>query len=105
MVDEFAEDAVLIGSEKGERADGRVAIGQMLNALFERSARMIWDWQRVDIVVDGDIGWVAAEGYVVVSETADRTLAPYRLSGVLQFQNGYWRWRLFHGSEPAPGRS
>lgn len=99
--DEFAEDAVLIGSELGERADGRAAIGAMLKALFDRPARMMWDWRRVDITVEGDIAWIAAEGHVVALTDGDKKLFPYRMTGVLQFQNGHWRWRLFHGSEPA----
>jgi uncharacterized protein (TIGR02246 family) len=101
IVDDFAEDAVLIGSEAGERADGREAISAMTAALFARPARMIWQWRRIDITADGDLAWVVAEGDVVVSEGGERALLPYCMSGVLQFQNGNWRWRLFHGSEPA----
>ena len=105
IVEEFAEDAVLIGSEAGERADGRVAIGTLITGLFGRPARLTWDWQRVDVVVDGEVGWVVAEGHVVVSTESEKTLLPYRMTGVLHFQNGHWRWRLFHGSEPAGGPS
>jgi ketosteroid isomerase-like protein len=100
MADEFAEDALLVGSEPGERADGRGAIRELFKTLHALPARLIWDWRTVDIKVDGDIGWVFAEGDIVLSGAASRTARPYRMSGVLGWDGNRWRWRLFHGSEP-----
>lgn len=100
FADQFAEDALLVGSELGEIASGREAIRTMIGTLFSRPARYIWDWQSVDIRVDGDLGWLFAEGQVVRSDSDGRVAVPYRLSAVLGWNGQQWLWRLFHGSEP-----
>lgn len=100
FADQFAEDALLIGSEPGEIAHGREAIRTQVAGLHRLPSRYIWDWQNVDIRVDGDIGWVFAAGEVVRSDGDGRSGRPYRMSGVLGWDGTVWRWRLFHGSEP-----
>jgi uncharacterized protein (TIGR02246 family) len=100
FADQFAEDGLLVGSEPGEIAAGREAIRTMVGALFDRPARYIWDWRSIDIRVDGDIGWLFAEGEAVRADRDGRTGVPYRLSAVLGWDGALWRWRLFHGSEP-----
>jgi len=100
FADQFAEDALLVGSEMGEIAAGREAIRTMIDGLFGRTARYIWDWQSVDIRVDGDLAWLFAEGQVVRSDSEGRLAVPYRLSAVLGWDGEAWRCRLFHGSEP-----
>ena len=98
--DQFAEDALLVGSEPGEIARGREAIRALLGQLMARPARYIWDWASVDIRVDGDMGWLFAEGAVVQSDGAGRIEVPYRLSAVFGWDGTRWVWKLFHGSEP-----
>jgi ketosteroid isomerase-like protein len=100
FADQFAEDALLIGSEPGEIAAGREAIRALIGTLFARSARYIWDWESVDIRVDGDLGWLFAEGQVVRTDGEGRVAVPYRLSAVLGWDGSRWSWRLFHGAEP-----
>jgi uncharacterized protein (TIGR02246 family) len=100
FADQFAEDALLVGSEPGEIALGREAIRTLVAALYASPARYIWDWQSVDIRVDGDLGWLFAEGEIAWSDTNGRGSKPYRLSAVLGWDGSRWLWRLFHGSEP-----
>ena len=49
----------------------------------------------------GDVAWLFASGEVVVTDHGADTRVPYRLTGVLERRNGAWKWRQFHGSEPA----
>jgi ketosteroid isomerase-like protein len=100
FADQFAEDALLVGSEPGEIAHGREAIRALVGQFAKLPARYIWDWTLVDIRVDGDMGWLFAEGEVVSSDSAGRVARPYRLSAVLSWDGSRWMWRLFHGSEP-----
>lgn len=99
MADEFVADGLLVGSEPGEIARGREAIRALLAGFHELPARYTWQWDSVDIVVEGDLAWLFAEG-LSVRELDGTQTRPYRLSGVLQAAGGMWRWRQFHGSEP-----
>jgi ketosteroid isomerase-like protein len=101
FAEEFAEDGVLVGSEPGEIAAGRGAIRALVGKLYARPARYIWDWRTIDIKVDGDVGWLFAEGLLVQSDGDGRTELPYRVSGVFGWSGERWLWRQFHGSEPA----
>ena len=100
IADEFVADALLVGSEPGEIARGREAIRALIAPIQARPGRVTWQWDSVDTTVEGDIGWLFAEGNVVMEAAADPVRLPYRLAGVLQRLDGVWRWRLFHGSEP-----
>ncbi len=101
IAEEFATDAVLVGSEAGERADGKAAIAALFASLMEkpRTVRLVWD--SLDVTVAGDLAWIFAEGNALLAQDGEERAFPYRLSGVLSFQGGAWTWRLFHGSEPA----
>jgi ketosteroid isomerase-like protein len=100
FADEFTEDGVLVGSEAGEIARGRDAIRTLIANFHALPDRYIWDWHTLDIAAAGNVGWVFAEGEVVRSGVEGRQSRPYRLSGVLEREDGRWRWRLFHGAEP-----
>ena len=100
FADQFAQDALLVGSEPGEVAQGREAIRTLVARFAALPERYIWDWTSVDIRVSGDVGWLFAEGAVVSSGAAGRIARPYRLSAVLGWDGNRWIWRLFHGSEP-----
>lgn len=95
------DDVRLIGSEHGELAEGRAAIGALLAGFFASPVRLGWEWSRRDATVAGDIAWLFADGVVVVGDADGEARRPYCLTGVLQRIGGEWRWRLFHGSEPA----
>ncbi|GEM_PF-1372006 len=97
---QFAETGLLVGSEPGEIARGRDEIARHVAAVHALPARYIWDWQAVDITVDGDTAWLFAEGEAIASDPAGRSARPYRLSAVLRREGGHWRWLLFHGAEP-----
>ncbi len=98
---EFAEDATLAGSETTDLCYGAPEIARHFDILFERSASLRFAWDRIDASVAGDLGWIFAQGAAVITgEDGERHL-PYRLSGVLAWAAGRWRWKLFHGSEPA----
>ena len=97
----FADDGdvTLIGSEGGETARGREEIGALLGRVLPAAGGYSWEWE--EMIVDGtdSVAWVFAEGYARAGSGAGRI--PYRASVVLEQQAGQWKWRLFHGSEPA----
>jgi len=100
IADEFVADALLVGSEPGEIARGRVAIAALFAGIHARPYRVTWQWDSIDANIDGAIGWFFAEGSVVIEDAGQQRRLPYRLAGVLEELEGQWRWRLFHGSEP-----
>ena len=103
FVDEFAAsaDVRLIGSEAGEIAEGRVAIEALVRKLYALPVSLGWEWARRSASVAGTVAWVFAEGDVVIGRTGTVERVPYRMTGVLELDGGRWRWRQFHGSEPA----
>ena len=100
FADEFALDGVLVGSEPGEVARGRAAIASLIATFHALPARYTWAWDAIDLGLDGPMAWLFAEGFVVKDVDGNQTRKAYRLSGVLAIDDGAWRWRLFHGSEP-----
>ena len=103
FVDEFADrdDVLLVGSEEGEIARGREAIAALLRKLYARPVRLAWAFGPREVTVAGDIAWVFADCEIVMQAPDSETHTPYRLSGVLERIEGRWRWRFFHGAEPA----
>jgi ketosteroid isomerase-like protein len=102
LVDEFADDgdAVLIGSGPGELAIGRTQIEQQLKAIYSAPVVVRFEWRQTRSASKGDVGWVFAQGDVVITADGKDTRLPYRLTGVLERDNGVWKWRQFHGSQP-----
>lgn len=103
IIDEFAptSDVVLLGSAAGELAIGYDQLGPFFDRLFALPAQLSWDWTQTRIASAGDVAWVFSEGDVVISAHGVDSRAPYRMTGVLERRAGRWRWRQFHGSEPA----
>ena len=103
IIDEFAAtaDVVLLGSAAEELAIGHDQLGLFFDRLFALPAQLSWDWKQTRIASAGDIAWVFAEGDVVISADGVESRSPYRMTGVLERRAGRWRWRQFHGSEPA----
>jgi ketosteroid isomerase-like protein len=103
IMDEFVDDVdvLLVGSEDGEIARGRAAIEALMRGLFDLPMRLTWDWRRRTVSHIGDIAWVFADCEVVLTFADGEKRKPYRMTGVLQRLAGRWRWRQFHGSEPA----
>lgn len=102
-VAEFAprEDVLLVGSEQGEITRGRGALAAFLQEIFHRPETFTWEWTSVEVSSVGDVAWLYAEGHVLVRRDANENRAPYRLTGIFERVEGVWRWRQFHGSEPA----
>jgi hypothetical protein len=91
----------MVGSEPGEIADTREGLAALMAGLFSRKARLSWAWDDRKATRQGEIAWIFAEGYVVVTASDRTDRLPYRLVCIFQKVAGTWRWRLFSGSQPA----
>ena len=100
VVDDFAPDGMLVGSEPGEIARGHAELVPFFERLLAGPNSIIWEWDTLDIHAVGGLGWIFAEGVVVLDGPAGVRRLPYRLSAVLEASGSGWKWRLFHGSEP-----
>ncbi|WP_297697007.1 nuclear transport factor 2 family protein [Phenylobacterium sp.] len=103
VLDDFvpAADTMLISSQSGEIARGPSEIGAYIDRLYAQPEAVSWAWRRVEVSVRGEIAWVIADGEIVFHGDEGDRRAPYRLTGVLEHRLDRWRWRLFHGSQPA----
>lgn len=102
-VEQFAsgDATMLVGSEPGEIARGRREIDAFLQELFSRPDVITWVWDDVEVSSAGEVAWAYAEGHVVIRRGAEETLVPYRLTAIFQKVGSAWKWRHFHGAEPA----
>jgi ketosteroid isomerase-like protein len=102
LLDEFARgpDTLLVGSEAGEISRGREQLRTHFAKIFARPETLAFSWREVEVSVHGTTAWLHAEGEVVLKGSDGETRRPYRLTAVFELQNGLWKWRLFHGSEP-----
>lgn len=104
ILDEFdGADTLLVGSETGEIARGREQLRTHFAKIFARSETLAFAWRHVEVSVHGTTAWLHAEGEAVLKGEGGETRRPYRLTAVFELQNGRWKWRLFHGSEPHQG--
>jgi hypothetical protein len=105
-VEEFAagDETLLIGSEAGEIAAGRKEIEAFFNRVYARQTIFSWEWDRMDVRHAGNLAWLFANGQVVLSVGKEQRRTPYRITGVLEYQDGHWLWRQYHGSEPVTGK-
>lgn len=95
----FTTDAVLVGSAPGE-----VAIGPDLAAffasVFDNPRTVGWEWGELLGRLEGPTAWFVTEGSLVLVEDDGRQASsPYRISGVLRFDQR-WRFALFNGTAP-----
>ncbi len=44
---EFTDDALLVGSERGEIAAGRAQLQSFVQQIFERPTRFSWEWDQI----------------------------------------------------------
>ena len=96
----FTDDAVLLGSEAGERADGVAAIRAFLGAFFDQPVTIGWEWDAITADRLGDVVWFLLEGEAVLQGELEQRM-PYRLSGVMLERGGRAALAQLHGSEPA----
>lgn len=104
IIDEFvdAADTILVGSDAGETARGIVEIKALLTGLFALPIRLRWDWRERIVSQAGPVAWVFADAELTAVSDEGEIRKPYRLTGVLEHAGNRWRWRQYHGSEPAP---
>ncbi len=91
---------LLVGSEAGEVAAGRVALAAFFQRVYARPETFSWEWDRIEAAHSGGLAWFFAEGRVILTTGDRRRVGPYRISGVLEQVDGRWLWRQYHGSEP-----
>jgi uncharacterized protein (TIGR02246 family) len=96
----FAEDAVLLGSDSGERAEGHDELLALLGRFFEQPVTMGGEWERFAADRAGDVLWFLVEGDAVLQGEVEQR-RPYRISGVVVPRDGRPVLVQFHGSEPA----
>jgi ketosteroid isomerase-like protein len=93
--------ATYAGSEADEKATGRGAMRHLFTRLFARDATYSFTFPDITYGETGDLVWVLADGTGV--ETTPSGAAedfPYRITGILQWEDGRWRWLLLTGAEP-----
>jgi ketosteroid isomerase-like protein len=100
VLSEFADGAILVGSDDGEVAEGRNQLEALFHRVFSWPITVSWEWRYVRAESSGDIAWFFAEGDVVENRDGARKRKPYRLSGVLRRQKDRWIWLQWNGSEP-----
>jgi hypothetical protein len=102
LIDEFVDDpdVLVVGSEASEIEIGREQIAQMIKSLAAGPA-VRFTWKQTRSGSKDDVAWLFASGDAVIMDSGKETRLPYRLTGVLERRNGRWKWRQFHGSEPA----
>lgn len=96
----FHRDALFIGSEPGEQASGREAIGRLFATILASPNSVQFEWAEVEARRQGRLIWFFADGAVVISGNGRTVRRPYGLTGVLEAARSGTVWRLFHGSEP-----
>ena len=101
----FDEQAVLFGSEVGERAIGPAELASFFARLFAEPGTFGWEWDSLHVGSAGDVSWFVGPAIVVVrAEDGGEQRLPYRLSGVLRRdRDGRWRFAQFNGAEPTGG--
>lgn len=95
------DDISYIGSEDGERADGRQAVTQLLGTLFARPAAYSWTVRHSTVHRHDDVAFVLVEAAGRERREDGVDTFPYRVSGLIeQGAGGRWLWRACQGSEP-----
>lgn len=102
VMETFADDAdiLLVASDAGVMGRGQNEVFSLLSGVFALPQRIRWEWRDRIVTRQAEIAWFFAEGEMILEGDEGDTRLPYRASGVLQLEDGQWRFRLFHGSEP-----
>ena len=69
VLSEFTDDALLVGSERGEIAAGRAQLQSFFQQIFQRPARFSWEWEDIRASATDDLCWFFAEGVIVLPKT------------------------------------
>jgi uncharacterized protein (TIGR02246 family) len=102
VLDLFADDAnvILLGSEEGEKAIGRMELEKECRHLFSRPVELSLEWRWHSVSVEDSVAWVVAEGLVHSRRADVHQSSPYRLTLVLVKRGKKWLIMHWHGSEP-----
>jgi ketosteroid isomerase-like protein len=97
-----ADDIAYVGSEPGERANGRAAVAALLTEVFARPEAYSWNIQEANVFARDGVAYLSCEATGHVSADAGHEESfPYRLSGLLEHSESGWLWRACHGCEPS----
>ena len=89
------------GSEHGESASGRIAVGALLAEVFARDEAYSWTVRSATVHLNGASAYVFAEvDGLVTTDAGEVEPFPYRISGLLEAAGDDWLWRHCHGCEP-----
>ena len=94
-------DASLYGSEESEVVIGHAALRRFFEQIYAKPYGPRFALRDRRVSMRGDIAWFTANAEVAFG---DQTVAPYRVTGILEKREGRWLWALFNGSEPRPDR-
>jgi hypothetical protein len=105
-------EVIYAGSERGEVALGLTGVRSLLTDVFAREERYSWRCNTVHVAPCAAGFAVLADATLFVHPYPDadadnhvgteRESHPYRVSGLLENEDGKWRWRFCQGAEPAP---
>jgi hypothetical protein len=104
ILDEFAEEVpvLFVPSFLVEPARGRGELAALMKRLFDLPFQLTWEWHDREVWMEhANMACIFAKGEVVVSGDSREERRPYTLTGVLERQGDSWKWRQFHGSQPA----
>ena len=99
-LDLFADDAAFFGSDEGEFARGRDDLREFLTTIYAEPITYGWTWGHPVAGRHGDVVWFVALSQVILEGEGAPPPVPYRLSGVLCFVDGSWRFALLNGAQP-----
>ena len=97
------DEVTYAGSESGEKATGPREVRRLLSDLLSRPVAYAFEFS--DLTFDEHRGtvWLLAEGQgTQIGDDGTTETFPYRLTGVLAYEEAHWRWLVLAGSEPTP---
>jgi ketosteroid isomerase-like protein len=94
-----SDETTFVGSEAGKTSRGGEAVSSLLQRVCAASHAYSWTWDKRVVTIRRDTAWVYAEGteHVRGSHREDN---PYRLTAILERQDGQWLCVHYHGAEP-----
>lgn len=98
------DDVLFIGAGEGEQAVGQDAVVRMAMDLASLSADIDFtvSGSTLDVSVYGVVAVVTSFGTADLRSPRGSRTGPHRLTGMLLKDDGTWKWRVHHGSEPLP---
>jgi uncharacterized protein (TIGR02246 family) len=102
ITEQWADDAVLIGDDANNFTRDEVA--GYLRAMAEMAPTVRWSWDQVAAIECApNVLAISAAGSLSFYDPSGQPLAPeapFRLSCVAVHEDGSWRLKQFHGSQP-----